>query len=283
MVVGKYYMVKDGSVSCTLCPHNCIIREGETGFCMVRKNVGQELVTLNYGCVSSLAIDPIEKKPLYHFQSGSSIMSVGSLGCNFSCQFCQNYSISREIDFSACQNYSPERLIDLTLEKGLKSIAFTYNEPTVFYEMVMDTAKLAKENELSTVLVTNGYINREPFLELAPFIDAMNIDVKSYDDSLYYELCHGHLKPVLNTVALAISEGIHVELTCLIVPTLFKDLNLCDEFFKLLKDTGGDVVVHLSRYFPRYKYNEPATDINKMIEIQSLAKKYFSYVYLGNI
>lgn len=278
-----YYESKDKYVLCKLCPHNCRIKENETGFCMVRKNIKGKLYSLNYERISSIAIDPIEKKPLYHFNKGTSILSIGSLGCNFSCKFCQNYSISREIDFSNVRKYSSDEIIKIALENKLTSIAYTYNEPTVFFEMVLDTCKAARKHNISNVLVTNGYISKNPFEELAPYINAMNIDVKSYDDALYYDICHGHLIPVLNTIKIAKTHNIHMELTCLIVPTLFADIKLCGSFFEQLEAAAGNVVIHLSRYFPRYEYFEPSTDINCMLQIQAVAKKYFSYVYLGNV
>jgi pyruvate formate lyase activating enzyme len=238
---------------------------------------------------------------------GSKILSFGSIGCNFKCGFCQNCDISKEFvlptiekddineldknepayrintQLSNYKQMTPQDIINATHHYGLISIAYTYNEPTVFYEMVYETAMLAHENGLSNVLVTNGYINEEPFKLLAPFIDAMNIDVKTYDQHLYRSVCGGDLDSVLNTIRLAIDYNIHIELTCLIVPSLFKDKKLIQQFFRELYDVSGDAYLHLSRYFPRYLYEEKATDIGYMMQIKEMALVYFSHVYLGNV
>lgn len=279
----------DGLVQCDLCPHYCTIRDGQTGFCKVRKNIDGRLYSLNYGVVSSIAIDPIEKKPLYRFNPGTDILSIGSVGCNFACKFCQNYTISKEfelhpeVNVNRYERVDPETIIELTKREGLNQIAFTYNEPTVFYELVYETAKLAKKAGIKVVLVTNGFINEAPLMKLIPYIDAMNIDVKTYDDRLYDQVIHGSLDPVLHCLKLAVRHGIHVEVTCLIVPKLFEDRILSEGLFKRLYETAGDVVVHLSRYFPRYHYDEPATDISYMIDLQEAARKYFTRVFLGNV
>ncbi len=281
--------ISGGDVLCELCPHFCRLGDGQTGFCKVRKNIGGVLYSLNYGVISSIAIDPIEKKPLYRFYPGSSILSIGSVGCNFACQFCQNYTISKEfelhpeINVNRYERVDPQDIIDLTRREGLNQIAFTYNEPTVFYELVYETAILAKKANIRVVLVTNGFINEEPFLKLMPYIDGMNIDVKTYDEGLYRKKIHGGLEPVLQTIKLAVREGIHLEVTCLVVPNLFEDEKLSEGLFSRLYETAGDVVLHLSRYFPRYHYDEPATDIQHMMRLQKVARKYFTYVYLGNI
>lgn len=280
-----YKKLKNKNVRCLLCPHHCIIENNMCGYCGVRKNMDGTLFTLNYGVISSMAIDPIEKKPLHTWNAGSQILSIGSVGCNFSCLFCQNYEISREFKKPEPELdlFYPEQVVKKTIELGLKSIAYTYNEPTVFYEMVFEIAKVAKSKGLANVLVTNGYICKEPFLELAPYIDAMNIDVKSYDDKKYMDICHGHLEPVLQTIELAIKAGIHVEISCLIVPGLNDEIKAYHKFFEILLHRCGDVYIHLSRYFPRFRYEEPSTDIQLMLEIQSVGRQYFSQVTLGNV
>ncbi len=182
-------------------PHYCRLDDGEFGLCGVRRSVAGKLETYTYGRVSSIAVDPIEKKPLHTFMPGTDILSFGSVGCNFDCGFCQNCDISKTFDLDGrYKEMTPGEIVGWALEHDVPGIAYTYNEPTVFYEMMLETAKLAKTEGLWNVIVTNGYINREPFLELAPYIDAMNIDVKTYEDQLYKEVCNGHLRPVIETV-----------------------------------------------------------------------------------
>lgn len=279
-----FFETSEDKVMCTLCPHYCVLEEMQYGKCNVRQNINQELITHNYGLISGISIDPMTKKPLIKFMEGANILSIGSVGCNMHCKFCQNSDISKEFRSDIeYKKLTPGEIVKLTIDNGLKSIAYTYNEPSVYYEMVYDTAKLAHENNLKNVLVTNGFINRKPFELLSPYIDAMNIDVKTYDPELYKDICGGRLNPVLDTIALALEKGIHIELTCLIVPQLFVDKGRIDEFFKELHDIAGDVVIHISRYFPRYLHDEAATDIKAMLEIQTIALKYFSIVKLGNV
>jgi pyruvate formate lyase activating enzyme len=253
--------------------------------CGVRSYREGKLISLNYGLVSSIAVDPIEKKPLKFFMPGSFILSIGSVGCNFKCGFCQNCDISMEFDKSLSKygTYTPSEIVDLTKASGLKSIAYTYNEPTVFYEMVYETALLAHQEGLLNVLVTNGYINEEPFQLIAPYVDAMNIDVKTYDKNLYQSVCKGEMEDVLRTICLARKAGIHVELTCLIVPKLFSDLSQLPSFFKMLSEISLDAPIFISRYFPRYQWEEEATDIMLMLKIQEIAQCYFTNVLLGNV
>ena len=245
------------------------------------KNRDGILYSLNYGQVSALAVDPIEKKPLHFWRPGSHILSVGTYGCNMSCRFCQNFDISQNKPVLTA--VKPEAIVQEAKRLALEAIAYTYNEPTVFYEMVLETAMMAKQYGIANVLVTNGFINPEPLEQLMPYIDAVNVDVKTYDKSLYRSVCEGELDAVLSTVKRLIDKQIHVELTCLLVPGLFEDLERVDSFFKNLRHLAGDVPLHLSRYYPKYLYKEPATDIAKMYEIQYIAQKYFSYVKLGNI
>lgn len=283
-IEAMYYKVHDDKVMCTLCPHYCVIENNGYGICRVRQNIDHKLISHNYGLISAIAIDPMSKKPLINFMKDTEVLSIGSVGCNMSCRFCQNSDISKEFRSDITYKHlRPQEVVDLTIEYKLDSIAYTYNEPTVFYEMVYDTVYLAHEKGLKNVLVTNGFINRKPFESLMPFIDAMNIDVKTYDPELYREICGGRLNPVLDTIALAVENNIHVELTCLIVPSLFVDLNKTEQLFKELRDIAGDVVIHISRYFPRYLHDEMATDINDMIKIQMIALKYFNLVKLGNV
>lgn len=288
MKEGLFYNQIGQDVICNLCPHHCRIKEGEVGRCGVRQVISGKLYALNYGVLSSIAVDPIEKKPLNQWRQGTDILSVGSYGCNMSCLFCQNSSIS--MDFGSEGLVLPQRdlvepkdIVSKALELDLHSIAYTYNEPTVYYEFVLETARLAKAKGLANVLVSNGYIEEGPFKQLAPMIDAMNIDVKTYDPHKYKTICGGRLEPVIQTIERAIEHKIHVELTYLIVPELNDELEAYDEFFHRIYQRCGDVFIHISRYFPRYHYDKPATNIQLMMEIQRIARRYFSQVMLGNV
>jgi len=278
-----YHKCDSDRVKCTLCPHECILSHDQLGYCGVRKNINGDLYSLSYKKVSSIAIDPMEKKPLYDFMPGSEILSIGSIGCNMSCLFCQNYSISKVFDMDNLKEVAASDIVTTALEEGLKSLAFTYNEPIVGYEFLLDTFKLAKEKGLKTVLVTNAYINPSPFINLMPYIDAMNIDVKSSNHDAYYKFCHGSIEPVMEIIKLAARQSIHLEITCLIVPGLFEDRKAFKALMIDLRQLAGDIVIHLSRYFPRYKMDDKATSIPYMLELQGIARQVFSRVYLGNV
>lgn len=275
-----FYKRMDNYIICELCPHNCKINEGKLGRCKVRKNISGKLYSLNYGKISANNIDPIEKKPIYHWMPGTQIYSIGSFGCNFYCSFCQNYSISaknpRTIDLL------PKEIVDHVILLGLPSIAYTYNEPTVFYEMMLETSISAYENNIKNVIVTNGFINKEPLLKILPYIDAMNIDLKTYDDAVYKNLGGKTVNNILSTIEIA-SKSCHVEVTMLIVPKLNDNKEKFEQLIIKLKKTAPKIILHLTRYFPMYKYDEPATNINLMLEFKEIANKYFDLVYLGNV
>lgn len=275
-----YKKLEDGRVQCELCPHFCFIQEGQAGRCRVRKNIGGKLHSVNFGELSAIQIDPIEKKPLMHFMTGTKIFSVGSYGCNMRCRFCQNHDIS--MDQPEVAVLTPEEIVEKALELGIPSIAYTYNEPTVFYEMMLETAVLAHEKGLKNVIVTNGLINEEPLLEILPYIDAMNIDLKSYSDEIYKDLGGALVADILRTIEIA-SKSCHVEVTMLIVPGISDDVKAFEEILGKLREKAPDIVLHLSRYFPRFLMDEPATDVGLMIKMKDVAKKYFEKVYLGNV
>lgn len=277
-----YENLKD-KIHCYLCPHNCVIENGHIGKCNVRKHEDGKLFTLNYGEITSASLDPIEKKPLYYFKPSSHIFSVGSFGCNFICGFCQNYSISQ---FSTESRFvSKENLVDtiLTMENNI-GVAFTYNEPSIWYEYVYDCSKLLKETDpnAAVVLVTNGYISEEPLRELLPYVDAMNIDLKSFNTNYYKDLCGGSLQPVLKTIETAV-KACHVEITTLLVSGENDSLEEVEEIAKFLSDLSQDIPLHLSRYFPRYKLKNSPTDISFMRKAEEVARRHLNKVILGNI
>ncbi|MCC5912704.1 MAG: AmmeMemoRadiSam system radical SAM enzyme [Clostridiaceae bacterium] len=277
-----YERVKD-KIHCFLCPHNCIIEKGHKGKCNVRTHENEKLYTINYGEITSICLDPIEKKPLRYFKPGGQILSVGSFGCNFVCGFCQNYSISQYI---AQSEFVPkENLLETILTaKDNIGVAFTYNEPSIWYEYVYDCAKLLKETDPNAVvvIVTNGYISEEPLKQLLPYVDAMNIDLKSFSSKYYKELCGGSLKPVLKTIETA-AKSCHVEVTTLLVTGENDTVEEVEEIAKFLSNIDRDIPLHLSRYFPRYKLENSSTDIGFMIRAEDIAKKYLNKVILGNI
>jgi pyruvate formate lyase activating enzyme len=279
-----YYEVRDGIVHCLLCPQNCHLRDGETGRCGVRRADGSRLVSLNYEMVSSIALDPIEKKPLYHFYPGSYILSIGTVGCNLSCGFCQNYELST--GRAATRRMSSDHIVELAKRKlyGETSIgiAYTYSEPMVWFEYVMETAQRARDAGLKNVLVTNGEVLQDPLEELLEVVDAMNIDVKAFSRRFYSKACSGPFKPVLETVERAAGRC-HVEVTNLLIPTL----NDSDEEFgslvSWLANLDDSIPLHISRYFPHHRMNLPPTPVAAMLRAYEIARQSLKYVYLGNV
>ena len=276
-----YKKIDDNSIHCLLCPHNCKIPEGKSGICKVRKNEKGVLYTLNYKKASSIAMDPVEKKPLYHFHRGKKILSIGTFGCNFRCDFCQNYEISQSDYYSSVVDI--DKLIN-TCKKNPNciGIAYTYNEPTIWYEFVLECSKKFKEAGLKNVLVTNGYINITPLKELLPFIDAMNIDVKSMDEDFYKIICGGRPKPVMATLEEAV-KFCHVEITSLIIPTQNDSEEDMTKLSKWLASLNPDIPLHLSRYYPRYHMDLPPTDPALLMKLKNIASKYLNHVYIGNV
>lgn len=274
----------DGRTLCRLCPKLCNIRPGHRGFCRVRKNDGGTLYAANYGQVTSLALDPIEKKPLYHFYPGSYILSLGTLGCNLKCGFCQNWRIAHGEPDSVYM--SPREAVAAALsrkEKGYPNIglAYTYSEPLMWYEYVYDTAKLAGESGLKNVLVTNGYVNPEPLLELLPYIDAMNVDVKGFSDRYYRDTCLGRLDPVMKTVELSHSRC-HLEITTLLVPGLNDSPEEIRELARWVAGLNSNIPLHFSRYFPNFNLDIAPTPLETLKTAREIAGDYLNYVYIGN-
>lgn len=277
-----YFSKRDKNVvKCELCPFTCMIQPGKTGICTVRYNKDGELFTSNYSEVTSIALDPIEKKPLYHFFPGEEILSVGTFGCNFKCEFCQNWQISQSKPSS--RFISPETLLDTAVREKSFGVAYTYSEPIVWFEYVLESAKLLKDRGLKNVMVTNGFINQKPLLELCKYIDAMNIDLKGYTDIFYERFPHGKLQPVLETIKTAYARGVHIEITNLIIPGLNDDPGDLEELIKFIASVSPEIPLHFSRYFPHYKMKKEPTPEETMLKAKELGDKYLKYVYLGNI
>lgn len=279
-----YEKGEEGRVFCRLCPKLCNIRDGHAGFCRMRKNQGGILYAANYGRVSSYAMDPIEKKPLYHFYPGSDILSLGSVGCNLRCGFCQNWQIAHDDPHTLY--LSPAQAVAAAKEQigrgcSCVGLAYTYNEPFTWYEYVYDTARLAREDGLKNVLVTNGYVNEEPLRLLLPYIDAMNIDVKGFSEDYYRGTCIGHLEPVLRTVEIA-HEHCHVELTTLLLPGLNDSPEEIRRLVEWVTGLNPDIPLHFSRYFPNYKFDLPPTPLETLKKAREIAREKLNYVYIGN-
>jgi len=274
-------------VRCQLCPHQCLLRDGKLGLCRARENRDGQLVTLAYGNPCSISIDPIEKKPLFHFFPGTGIFSMATAGCNFSCLNCQNWEIS-QVSPAALTNYNlmPADVIDQVLLRRVDSIAFTYTEPTVYYEYMLDTAKLAYEKGLKTVMVSNGYINKRPLLELCPFLDAANIDLKCFDDVIYRKVTGGRLQPVLDTLMALREQGIWLEITNLLIPGISDDEKMITTMCDWLVTNGfEETPLHFSRFFPNYRLLQTSPTTEKMLlKAKELALDAgIKYVYIGNI
>src|SRR5690625_381142 len=281
MIEAMYYTQGKGRyVNCQLCPQACRLADGAVGDCRVRKNIGGKLYSLNYKRVASYGYDPIEKKPLYRFRPGSMIFSIGSYGCNLACKFCQNWRITHKDPRTV--KISDEDMINLAKAKGSIGIAYTYNEPTIWYEYVLHLSKLIKNEGLVNVLVTNGFINKKPFEELLPYIDAINIDLKSMSNDFYKDICKGRSSPVLKTIERA-ADATHVEVTSLLIDGLNTRPNKIEALATTIAEIDEEIPLHLSRYFPAYKMTRPATRVSTVIKAKEIAEKYLRHVYLGNI
>jgi len=272
-------------IRCGICPQGCELEDGQVGFCRARSARDGAVVCDNYGLITSMALDPIEKKPLRRFYPGSTILSVGSFGCNLRCPFCQNYEISMcSRERARTVFVSPEELVNRAV--ALKpsrniGIAYTYNEPLVGCEYVRDCAALAHEHGLKNVLVTNGYVNEEPLRALLPLIDAMNIDLKAFTEDFYRTL-HGHIEPVKRTISIA-AEACHVEVTTLIVPGRNDSAEEMRDLSEWLSGISADIPLHISRFFPRYRLADgAATPVDTIYELADIARKRLKYVYTGN-
>ena len=277
----------DGRVECQLCPHHCRIADGKTGRCRSRRNHGGVLVSEVYAKTCALAIDPVEKKPLYHFHPGTQCLSIACTGCNFHCLNCQNHDISQvaptEADY---YNLPPEAVVALCLKHHCPGIAYTYTEPLTYIEYITDTARRAKDAGLWNILVTAGYVCQEPLADLLPFLDAANVDLKSFSDDLYQRISGGHLQPVLDTILAMRDAGVWIEITNLVIPGVNDDMEMIRRMCRWLVANGlAESPLHFSRFFPRYKMlDTPPTPVHTLKAAKQIAEEEgIHHVYLGNI
>lgn len=261
--------------------------EGQAGFCQIRKNINGEVVLTSYGYNTGLSVDPIEKKPLYHFYPDTKVLSFGTLGCNMGCQFCQNWHISKSKANPKINETSPEKIVSLAKQLGCKSVAFTYNDPIIFFEYAVDTAKICRDNGIKTVAVTAGYISPDPRKEFFAYMDAANIDLKAFSENFYRKNCLAHLEPILDTIKYVKKEtNCWLELTTLLIEgENDSDTEIEQECNWILENLGEDIPLHFSAFHPAYKFmNKPPTKPSTLLRAYNIAKKAgINYVYTGNI
>lgn len=272
----------NGQAACDLCPVGCRLREGQQGPCGTRANVGGVMRPLHYGRIATAALDPIEKKPLYHFHPGRGILSVAAPGCNLHCLFCQNWSLSQQPQ-APTRPATAAGLVEAAQREGAVGLAFTYSEPLVWFEFVRDTALAARQAGLAVVLVTNGYLNAGPLDELLPFVDAANIDLKAMDERFYRRVCKAQLAPVLDAIDRFLTAGVHVELTNLLIPGHNDGAAALDRLIDHVAGLGRPVPLHFSAYHPAWRLQAPATPRATLLEAWQRAKRRLEWVYLGNI
>jgi len=282
-----YRKVGEGLVQCQLCPNRCPLSDGSRGLCQVRENRGGVLYTLVYGNPCAVHNDPIEKKPFFHFLPGTSAFSIATAGCNLHCLYCQNWAIS-QVPPEKTENIPlpPDEVVRRALEAGSRSIAYTYSEPTVFYEYMLDTAKVARTKGLRNVVISAGYIEPDPLRELCQAVDAIKIDLKGFTEKFYQEVCFGSLKPVLEAIKLIHEEGVHLEIVNLVVPTLNDDEGKLREMARwIVENLGPDVPTHFSRFYPEYKLtNLPPTPVETLERARAIAiEEGINYAYVGNV
>jgi len=283
-----YEKLDESTVRCHLCPHNCKINESKRGICAVRENKNGVLHSLVYGKVVARSIDPIEKKPFFHFYPGSTSFSIATVGCNFRCKNCQNFDISqmpKNKKRIVGEDTTPQEIVDAAKHHNCRSISYTYTEPTIFFEYAYDVAKLAHEEGIYNVFVSNGYTTEEAIRAIAPYLDAINVDLKGLSDELYHKNCGGHLQPVLDAIKLYKSLDVWVEVTTLVIPTL----NDSEEDFRglaeFIKSVGVDIPWHISQFYPTYKLTDlPRTPVTTLHEARDIGFEVgLRYVYEGNV
>jgi len=286
-IASHWESIGDGWVRCGLCPRRCVVAPGERGHCEVRENSDGVYYTLTYGNPCAIHVDPIEKKPFYHFLPTTTAFSVATAGCNLDCKFCQNWHISQARPEDLL-NYdlSPEQLVEAAVQSGAPSIAYTYSEPTIFFEYMLDCAKLARERGLRNVYHSNGYIEPEPLREICAYLDAANVDLKGFTEKYYSEMSGGSLAPVLRSLRILVEEGVHLELTTLLVPGRNDDPETLAEMCRWVRDElGPDVPLHFSRFHPQHKLLDlPPTPVERLEAARDIAvREGLRYVYIGNV
>lgn len=283
----RYYKPSGSTVECLLCPHHCRIADGNTGICRSRRNLNGRLVSDVYAKPCALAIDPIEKKPLYHFHPGTQCLSIACTGCNFRCLNCQNHDISQASPADADHyRLTPEEVVALCLKHHCPGIAYTYTEPLTYIEYITDCARLAREAGLWNILVTAGYVCQEPLADLLPYLDAANVDLKSFNDDIYRKVSGGHLQPVLDTILAMRDAGVWIELTNLLIPGVNDELQMIRQMCRWLADNHlAEAPLHFSRFFPRYKMQDiPPTPLHTLKAAKQVAQEEgIIHVYLGNV
>ena len=284
-----YETKEDNSIICQLCAHHCTIAPGDFGLCGLRQNQEGRLYTYVYGEPIAAHLDPIEKKPLYHFLPGTLSYSIATIGCNFKCRFCQNWQISqisyKESRPNDIPRILPEEIVEQALHYNARSISYTYTEPTIFFEYAYEIAKLAKEKGLYNIFVTNGYMTPQALEKIRPYLDACNVDLKSFQDDFYRKNCQARLQPVLDNIRLIKTMGIWMEVTTLIIPNENDSSKELNQMAAFIAQVDPDIPWHLSRFHPDYKFmDHGATDIKTLHEAQKIAHKHnLKYVYLGNV
>ena len=287
-----FYKKLKNKIKCTACSRYCILSENQKGVCSVRQNKNNKLYSLVYSKPIAEHIDPIEKKPFYHFLPKTFTYSIGTFGCNFRCVFCQNFEISQPQEFypdlekilAKIKTRTPKQIVESAIKSNCKSIAYTYNEPTVFIEYALDIARLAKSKGLKNLWVSNGFFSKEAFKELSKYIDAMNIDLKSINPEFYKKYVKAELKPVLENLKRIAKSKIHLEITTLLIPTLNDSTEEIEKMAKFIASLNPNIPWHISRFFPMYKLTKlPPTPIQTLKKAEKIAKKYLKNVYLGNI
>jgi pyruvate formate lyase activating enzyme len=280
MKEAMFWKRSGNKIRCELCPHFCLLGEGEVGRCRVRKNTGGKLISLNYGGLVSLNPDPIEKKPLFHFLPGQEALSIATSSCNFKCKNCQNWEISQSKpeDIRSLE-MNPKDVVERA-EGNTSIIAYTYTEPTIFYEFMFKTAKLAKKEGINNVMISNGFINKSPLKKLIPYLDGVNIDLKSINNQFYREVCRGRLEPVLETLELLKKNKIWLEITNLLIPGLNDSKKDVEKMVGRIRKLDKSIPLHFSGFYPTYKMkNLPPTKESKMRESEKIAKRKLDFVY----
>ena len=286
MIVESYLYEKlNGKVRCKTCMHYCVLSEDKWGICRVRKNENGKLMVYNYGMVSSIAVDPIEKKPFHHFMPGSRVLSFGGVSCNFRCSHCQNYEISfADLTFPYLRELTPEDVLNMLKERDADGVAWTYNEPSIWHEFAYDANKLVKEEGYYATYVTNGYLSFEAIDEISRYLDAANVDVKAFNEEFYRKICKAKLEKVLKAVEYLYKKGVFIEITYLVIPELNDKREEIKSFAEWVAGIDTRIPVHFSRFHPDFQMlDKNPTPIKTLEMAVEVAREYLDYVYIGNV